>query len=502
MPEPPAPFFGAGPSRSAPLATWVDPIAALRAVRHARGAALLYSGLTSHPESRHSILAWDPLAEITLRQGTATILRHPTRGGGAGAVESVRYEDPFTLLRQLMPAVSGGAADPAGRFGGPFCGGAIGWLGYGLRRSLERLPAAAADPLDQPDAWFGIYDGAVLFDHRERRVTCVAAPAAAAGEEGGKPMDIRLAALRAALSAASAGERPATAPVPGRDPLPGALRVMVEGETPRTDYLARVRRVLDLIARGDLYQVNLSHRISCPLSRAPLDLFEELMRINPAPFAAYLEAAGLQTVCASPERLVRLRGREALSSPIKGTRRRGFTPQEDASLRRELGGSAKDRAENVMIVDLVRNDLGRVCAPGSVQVRTLCGLETFATVHHLVSTVEGRLREGLDRFDLLRALFPGGSMTGAPKIRAMEVIAALEGEERGIYSGSIGYLSRDGSCDFNVVIRTLVCARGRAHLRVGGGIVADSDPAEEFEETLDKARALLDVLGAELRTAD
>jgi para-aminobenzoate synthetase component 1 len=267
----------------------------------------------------------------------------------------------------------------------------------------------------------------------------------------------------------------------------------------RVDYLARVRRALDYIAAGDIYQVNLSHRIECPLPGDPLTLFIDLSRRNPAPFAAYLDGGDFQVVCASPERFVALAGDRATSSPIKGTRPRGRGAEEDARLARELLESAKDRAENVMIADLVRNDLGRVCLPGSVRAETLCGLESFATVHHLASTISGRLRPDRDRVDLLRALFPGGSMTGAPKVRAMEVIDELEAEERGIYSGSIGYLSLDGGMDFNIVIRTIVCAAGRAHLRVGGGIVADSDPRAEYRETLDKARALLDVLNAGLR---
>jgi len=270
--------------------------------------------------------------------------------------------------------------------------------------------------------------------------------------------------------------------------------------TPRPDYLRRVARALDYIAAGDIYQVNLSHRIECPFEDDPIDLFRSLSRLNPAPFAAYVDAGPLRIVCASPERFLGLDGDLAISSPIKGTRPRGGTRAEDERLAGELLGSAKDRAENVMIADLVRNDLGRIAVPGSVRVRHLCALESFATVHHLVSTIEGRLPAGRDRIELLRALFPGGSMTGAPKVRAMEVIDELEQEERGIYSGSIGYLSLDGRMDFNIVIRTILCAAGRAHVRVGGAIVADSDPELEFRETLDKARALLEALRAEVRS--
>jgi para-aminobenzoate synthetase component I len=222
------------------------------------------------------------------------------------------------------------------------------------------------------------------------------------------------------------------------------------------------------------------------------------MRRNPAPFSAWLDAGVFQVVCASPERFLSLRDGVARSSPVKGTRPRGALPEDDRLYASDLRASVKDRAENVMIADLVRNDLGRVAVPGSVRIATLCGLESFATVHHLVTTVEARLAPDADRIDLLRALFPGGSMTGAPKVRAMQVIAALEREERGPYSGAMGYLSRGGGLDLNIVIRTLLCGRGEVDFRVGGGIVADSDPEAEWLETLAKGKALLEVLGARL----
>lgn len=484
----PPPLAVGAPARVEPAPRWVDPLAALRSIASRHRPVLLYSGPEAHPAARYSILAWDPAAEVTLHAGGAEYAHSWT---GVRKVERAACGDPLGLLRSLLPVGNQGPGLS------PFSGGAIGWLGYGLRRSIERLPEAASDPLRQPDAWFGIYDGALVFDHRERRTSMVVAPC---GPEIAPPRqaEARAAGRMADLRQALDETRTATiVPDSPRNPAAVVARMAV----PRGTYLAQVRRVLDLIAAGDLYQVNLSHRITCPLLESPLDLFLRLMHRNPSPFSAYLDAGPLQVVCASPERLVALRGDRARSSPIKGTRPRGAAPEEDRRLAEELLGSAKDRAENVMIADLVRNDLGRVCAPGSVRTLALCGLESFATVHHLVSTIDGRMRQGRDRFDLVRALFPGGSMTGAPKIRAMEVIAALEGEERGVYSGSLGYLSQDGGCDFNIVIRTIVCGDGRAHLRVGGGVVADSDPECEFKETLDKARALLEVLGAEVRTA-
>lgn len=455
---------------------WADPLAGLAALRGRPHAVLLHSGLAGHGSSRFSILAADPRFVVTLRGSEASIV-WPERSGPKEERRHVR--DPFDLLRAIAPA--GGVK---GIDGLPFCGGAIGYLGYGLRRAVESLPNRPPDLLGHPDAWLGFYDAAAIFDHRERRVALVAIgteedPTARPGAE-------RLEALRQALG------RPATAADGG--PARRVARLV----TPRAEYLARIERALAYIAAGDLYQVNLSHRIECAYGSDALALFTRLADRNPSPFAAYLDAGAFQVVCASPERFLGFRRGRAVSSPIKGTRPRGADDVEDARLARELVESAKDRAENVMIADLVRNDLGRVCEPGSVRVESLCGLESFATVHHLVSTIAGRLRPDRDRIDLLGALFPAGSMTGAPKVRAMEVIDELEGEERGVYSGSVGYLSVDGAMDWNVVIRTIVCEDGKAHLRVGGGIVADSDPRAEYRETLDKGRALLDVLGADL----
>ena len=482
--RPPQPLAASQAPRVARLDRWIDPLAALEAVRDRRRPVLLYSGLAgSHPEARHSILAWDPVATITHARGEVRL--DPDRDDASFASWSVGATDPFPVLRALLPAGAAMAGDL------PFLGGAIGYLGYGLRSASERLERVTPEPLGLPDAWFGVYDQAIVFDHRAREAHGVdAAPPGAAASARARVYWKRLVALAAEGALGETGEP--EAPAAGVAPAPA------RATTARAVYEAAVEDVLARIARGDLYQVNLSHRLEAPLRQAPDALFARLMRRNPAPFAAYLDAGVFQIVSASPERFVALRGDAARSSPIKGTRPRGAFPEEDLLHADDLRHSAKDRAENVMIADLVRNDLGRVCRPGSVVVESLCRLESFATVHHLVTTVAGRLAPDRDRFDLLRALFPGGSMTGAPKVAAMQAIAALEREERGPYSGAIGYLSQDGGCDFNIVIRTILCGVGRAHLRVGGGIVADSDPEREWLETLDKARALLEVLGARL----
>jgi para-aminobenzoate synthetase component 1 len=467
------------------VAGWVEPLDLLERARGRHHPVLLLSALPSHPASRYSIFACDPLLVVSLRGRTLRGVAEPERGTQAWEHPC---DAPFEALRHLAPA------RPVHNAAGlPFLGGAIGYFGYPLRRSIEVLPDSRPDPAGLPDAWFGLYDSAVLFDQRERRLTLVAAPCSGARDAPEERLRDRLSLLRCLLRGATAPRRGRPRSIVSRGPRrPVAL-------TSLDHYVAGVRKALDYIAAGDIYQVNLSHRISCRHEDDPIALFRDLSERNPAPFAAFIEGGAFQILSASPERFLSLRGDRGRSAPIKGTRPRGASRQSDERLASELLASSKDRAENVMIADLVRSDLGRVCVAGSVQVEGLCRLETFATVHHLVSNVVGRLRPDRDRIDAVRALFPGGSMTGAPKVRAMEVIDELEGEERGVYSGSIGYLSCDGGVDLNIVIRTIVCRAGKAHLRVGGGIVAESEPLAEYRESLDKARALLEVLRVDLR---
>ena len=284
---------------------------------------------------------------------------------------------------------------------------------------------------------------------------------------------------------------------PAARPEAGSAEFRVTSNFSREHYLASVARAKEYIAAGDIYQVNLSQRLSAPLATTPFDLYRRLTRENAAPFAAYFDTPDATVVSCSPERFLQVRGGTVETRPIKGTRPRGATPEEDARLAQELLASEKDRAENVMIVDLERNDLGRVCEFGSVHVPELFALESYATVHHLVSTVKGRLRPGSNALDCLRSCFPGGSITGAPKVRSMEIIEEIEPTRRGVYTGAIGYLCFSGDMDVNIVIRTLVIKDGTAHFQVGGGIVADSQPEAEYEETLDKARALARALAAE-----
>src|SRR5881392_457891 len=263
----------------------------------------------------------------------------------------------------------------------------------------------------------------------------------------------------------------------------------------RAGYFDAVARVIEYIRAGDIFQANLSQRLEAPLGDTPLALYDRLRQRNPAPFSAYLDFGDLVVASSSPERFLRIEPDGRVETrPIKGTRPRGVGPEHDAALALALAESEKDRTENVMIVDLLRNDLSRVCRPGSVRVPELFALEHYATVHHLVSTVVGDLAPGEDALNLLRAAFPGGSITGAPKVRAMEIIAELEPSERGVYCGAIGYWSVTRALDSSIAIRTMLAVAGHVYFSAGGGIVADSDPDQEYHETLDKARGMIDAL--------
>lgn len=391
--------------------------------------------------------------------------------------------DPFGELRALLPSK---AATVPGL--PPFQGGVAGLFGYALGRTLERLPEPEYDEFDLPDLAVGVYDWVVSFDHRRNRAWLVSRADAAV-----------TASIRRRLSDGNICQ-PHHLPqrqVGIRSPRhPLEANPLVETNFARAEYEALVRGAIEAIYDGQCFQVNLSQRLLAPAVEPPLDLYGRLRKVNPAPFAAYAEYGWGQVLSASPERFLALEADGlAATRPIKGTRRRGSSPEEDFALRHDLLASEKDRAENVMIVDLLRNDLSRVCEAGSVVVPTLCELETHPTVHHLVSEVRGRLRSGAGPVDLLRAAFPGGSVTGAPKVRAMELIAQWERVARGPYCGSLGWIGFDGVMDASILIRTMTAAGGWLQFPVGGGIVSDSDPAREYEETLHKAAGLLRALG-------
>jgi para-aminobenzoate synthetase component 1 len=374
----------------------------------------------------------------------------------------------------------------------PYIGGAVGYFGYELSRFLEELPAQAQDDLGTDDLVLAFYDSGLALDHATGQAYLFATGAREASSHlASKRAKHDVEALRRRVAQAASGYK--ETPV-RHSQASSSIRPL----TSRQDYLCKVERIKEYIASGDVLEVCLTHRLDGPLEMEPRCLYSLLRRLNPAPFAAYLDLGDLQILCSSPERFLRLKNGRAQCRPIKGTRPRGRNPEEDRSLRLALAASEKDRCENVMIVDLVRNDLGRVCQVGSVEVTEFLVIEPYATVFQLVSTVEGKLEEGAGPFDAIRACFPGGSMTGAPKIRAMEIIDELEPVARGPYAGSLGYISSTGDMDLNIVIRTLLVRENRVYFHVGGAVVADSDPEAEWRETLDKAGGLLRALGATL----
>jgi len=380
----------------------------------------------------------------------------------------------------------------------PFQGGAAGLFGYELGRSLEVLPRPAVDEFRVPALAVGLYDVVVAFDHAEDRAWIISQglPDVEPARRSRRAA-ARIQSVHDALTASSA------APPTLRSRLPVvrleelARQYPVAGPQGLTsnfsaaEYLRTVARVIEYIRAGDVFQVNLSQRLLFPARDDAVDLYLRLRECNPAPFAGYFDLGDFQIVSASPERFLQVRRGQVEARPIKGTRRRTGEGEADRQAEDDLRGSEKDRAENVMIVDLLRNDLSRVCRPESVRVGQLCRVERYRHVLHLVSAIHGRLRDGCGPIDLLRAAFPGGSITGAPKVRAMEIIAELEPTARGAYCGALGYLGFDGALDLSILIRTIVAGRGWWQFGVGGGIVAQSDPGQEYEETWDKAEGMV-----------
>ena len=439
-----------------------DSAALFEAVADLPWAVFLDSGNHDLAQSRYDIIAAEPYMTLVTR-GNLTEVR-------AEGSELSR-DDPLALLRRHL------AVDASAGCELPFCGGALGYFSYDLGRRFEQLPVYARSEEKMPEMAVGIYDWAVVVDHLERRSWLV-------GQGRDPETDWKWDRLVAQFSAPAA-ER-ARQPFRITGPLVSNLT--------RDSYARRFRRVIDFINAGDCYQINLAQRFAAPAVGDPWSAYQALRIVNPAPYSAYLRTPYGSVMSSSPERFLKVRAGVVETRPIKGTRPRAGHPRLDAKRVAELQASAKDRAENVMIVDLLRNDLSKNCETGSVKVPRLFEVESFATVHHLVSTVTGRLRADRDALDLLRGCFPGGSITGAPKHRAMQIIEELEPQRRGVYCGAIGYIGCDGNMDLNIAIRTLVYAGGSVRFWAGGGIVADSQLDEEYQETFDKAAALLKLL--------
>lgn len=418
--------------------------------------------LDSAGRGRYDILCAQPVATL-VTHGDETVITD--RKG-----EHRSSADPFELVRQQLGTTA--AATP----GIPFAGGAAGYWGYDLARRLALLPQSAQDAEDLPEMAVGIYDWAVVIDHQEKTARLVS-------HQRIKETKQALPQIMARLKRAAGTPRNEF-----------QVRGDIHSNLNRNDYQTAFDIIKNYLHEGDCYQVNLARRFAARAEGNALEAYLELRRLSPAPYSAFLSLPQAQILSSSPECFLQVRDGAVETRPIKGTRPRLADPVEDARMAEDLRSHAKDRAENLMIVDLLRNDLGKSCIPGSVNAPRLFEVESYASVHHLVSTVTGQLAPGQDALALLRNCFPGGSITGAPKQRAMEIIEQLEPDRRGVYCGAIGYAGFDGNMDTSIAIRTLVYAGGEVRFWAGGGIVADSVMANEYQETLDKAAAMLGLL--------
>jgi len=438
----------------------------------------LDSGMDTQRLGRYSFMGSNPFLVMRSRGRDIALISPQSKKTVTG--------NPFDVLGELLQEykLDGNTS------GLPFVGGAVGYLAYDLGQFIERLPSKAVDDLQLPECYLAFYDAVAIFDNLAGRAFIASTGFPEKGNSRQKRAEARLEEIErlVAQSPRQGGEKNSYSDQTVRS------KVNLRANFTNEGYLEAVQKARDYIIAGDIFQVNLSQRFEADMPISPYALYRRLRKINPAPFASYLDFEGVTVVSASPERFLKLSGDRVETRPIKGTRPRGKDTAKDEALARELVNSFKDKAEHVMIVDLERNDIGRVCRFGTLRVSELMALEKYATVFHLTSTVEGRLRPGKGVVDLLKATFPGGSISGAPKVRAMEIIDELEPTRRSVYTGSIGYLSFDGSLDLNIVIRTILVKEGKAYFQVGGAVVYDSDPESEYVETLDKAKALIQAL--------
>ncbi|MFZ7133531.1 MAG: aminodeoxychorismate synthase component I [Eubacteriales bacterium] len=388
--------------------------------------------------------------------------------------EKVSRGNPFHMLRELLNQYKFHYDTPF-----PFIGGAVGFFSYDLCHHIEKLPRTAIDDTNIPDCYLGFYDGIIIIDHLKSKCFISALGIKEKEDIVIKRIVDRIETRNVMNIKLSQGEN---------------RHLVFEGNFTKEKYMDALDRIHQYIQDGDIYQTNLTQRFQCDLQIAPIELYHNLRSINPAPFASYIDFGEGQIVSSSPERFLKISDRKIETRPIKGTMPRGKTKEEDEKYRNELINSEKDKAELLMIVDLERNDLGKISKPGTIEVPELFKLEEYETVFHLVSTVTGELKDDVDVVDCITATFPGGSITGAPKIRAMEIIDEVEPTQRNIYTGSIGYIGYNGDLDLNIVIRTIVCKDSKGYFGVGGGIVWDSDNQLEYEETFHKGKALMEAL--------
>lgn len=452
----------------------ITPLDLLRRLRTEKMPVFFDSAGGNQEIAEYSYLSWSPFATLHCDQARSVFtqengLAFPFPDHPLDALEALLAS--FEISKEGIPF--------------PFAGGLMGYASYELGRWIEKLPPLPKDDLEFGDLWFGCFDFVIALNHKTGECNALICEwENDVDKRGNSYLKRRLAEI----------ERVAQRPIPE-----SSFQVLapLQSDHSRDSYCRAVEKAKEYIYAGDIYQVNLSQRFDVPASGDALALYLRLRESNPAPFAAFLSTPQGAVLSSSPELFLRRRGEEIETRPIKGTRARSGKPELDEAVRAQLLASEKDRAELTMIIDLERNDLKRVCQTASVQVPRLFAVEEYETVFHLVSTVHGKLRPDIKISEILKATFPGGSITGAPKIRSMEIIAELEHSARSVYTGSIGWLGFDGNADFNIAIRSLLQKGNRVSYRVGGGIVADSNPQAEYEETLDKGAGMARALGFE-----
>ncbi len=466
------------------LADLETPVSAFMKLDDGRLSFLLESASGNEKVARYSFLGSRPRTLFT-STGRHVEISDLTPGQPASIHRFETRQDPLTELERWLQRFRFVPSPGLPRF----CGGLVGYLGYNVVQFLERLPQHQLDDLQVPDMMLMLTDTMVVFDHAQHRLLLVAN----ALTHGRSPRVVYRQAVQAIHALAARLQRPL--------PSDGVVRrrsarpaVRVQSNVTRDDFLTMVARAKESIRAGEVIQLVLSQRWQRPLACQPLDIYRALRSLNPSPYMYLLRFGSLSLVGASPEMLVRCEDGQLETRPIAGTRRRGATEREEGRLIHQLRTSPKERAEHLMLVDLGRNDLGRVAQPGSVQTPELMVVEKYSHVLHLVSSVTARLRPGKTAFDVLRAAFPAGTVTGAPKVRAMELIAELERSDRATYAGAVGYFSFSGNIDTCITIRTVLIKDRMAYIQAGAGIVADSHPAREYEETLNKATGVLQAI--------
>jgi anthranilate/para-aminobenzoate synthase component I len=458
---------------------------------------LLESAKGPYKIARYSFIAFDPYLVFRVKDGEINIESRP---GNSGSKHSVSFRQPLEKLKELIIAYPQ-KADPALP---PFQGGAIGLLSYDFVRYIENIPRNAIDDIKIPDAHFMMADKVIAFDHLNKKAWAIICPGARHTELGYRDIshmdwsgayDEASEELRVKSYELRVIKNPITHETPNSKLQ--TLNSKLNYEMSKEQYIDIVRKAKEYIAAGDIFQANLSQRISCYISDAdPWQIYKALRRINPSPFAAYADFGDYCIVSSSPERLIMVKDGVIETRPIAGTRPRGRDFSEDEIMRAELLLNKKERAEHIMLIDLERNDIGRVSEYGSVEVDELMITEDYSHVIHIVSNIRGLLRKDKTCFDVIKAAFPGGTITGVPKVRCMEIIDELETVARGPYTGSLGYIGFSGNMDLNIIIRTFVIKDGFAYVQAGAGIVADSDPEREYYEALKKAEALIRTLEA------